>query len=298
MFQPTFRPIRILFPALLSLLLPVGGCSLSSENDELPAEDEQVQTVNTSALEEELQALQRRVEFLEDKLVPGKKVEPALPAPSAPSRPKSEPAAKKTASASPPAPSAPATPVPPVMPSGDMSADSGKPGALPSPYSPAPAQETAGLPLVSGTPSLPRVTESTPATPVPITPPTSAPAKTEQNAYDMALELYRTGRFAQAETAFRAFLEAYPNSRLTPNALYWRGETFYSRGMFSDAIFAFKDVQARFPRHAKTPDSLLKTAMAYSKLGDKQNAELHLTVLREDWPKSEAATRAKQLGLF
>ena len=114
----------------------------------------------------------------------------------------------------------------------------------------------------------------------------------------MALGLYRTGRFAQAEAAFQAFLEAYPNSRLTPNALYWMGETFYSRGMFSDAIFAFKDVQARFPRHAKTPDSLLKTALAYSRLGDRQNAELHLTVLKEDWPKSEAVARAKQMGLF
>lgn len=142
------------------------------------------------------------------------------------------------------------------------------------------------------------MSESTPATPVPNSRPASSPAQTEKNAYNMALGLYRTGRFAQAEAAFQAFLEAYPNSSLTPNALYWKGETYYSRGMFSDAIFAFKDVQARFPRHGKTPDSLLKTAMAYDKLGDKQNAELHLTVLKEDWPNSEATARAKQLGLI
>jgi TolA-binding protein len=82
-----------------------------------------------------------------------------------------------------------------------------------------------------------------------------------------------------------------------PNALYWKGETHYARQQYNEAIFAFKDVQTRFPRDAKTPDSLLKTAMAYSRLGDEANASLHLTVLYEDWPNAEAIARARQMGL-
>lgn len=305
MFHFPFRPSIPRFPILLSLLLiHAGGCAFAPETS-APAEGEQAPvredtSALTSALEEELQDLQRRVEFLEDRLAPGKKIEPAPPARTtqpAPARPKATPAPPAASVQTP----APASPVP-------SPSATGQPGTLPAPYSPppsspGPAPETSpetGLPIVSstsGTP-LPRVAESTPATPVPNARPAAAPARTEQNAYDMALGLYRTGRFAQAEAAFQAFLESYPNSRLTANALYWKGETFYSRGMLSDAIFAFKDVQARFPRHPKTPDSLLKTAMAYAKLGDRQNAELHLTVLREDWPKSEAAAQAKKLGLF
>ena len=144
---------------------------------------------------------------------------------------------------------------------------------------------------------LPRLTESTPATPAPAAAPSRAPARPEQNAYDAALQMYRTGRYAESEAAFQAFLEVYPNSRLVPNALYWKGETYYSRGRYPDAIFAFKDVQARFPRDAKTPDSLLKTAMAYQKMGDADNASLHLAVLFEDWPKAEATQRARRMGL-
>ncbi len=124
-----------------------------------------------------------------------------------------------------------------------------------------------------------------------------APTNPEQKAYDMGLQLYRTGRFAEAEAAFTAFMQTYPQSRLVPNALYWKGETHYARRQYTDAIFAFKDVQTRYPRDNKTPDSLLKTAMAYQKLGDVGNASLHLTVLFEDWPKSEAAQRARQMGL-
>lgn len=289
MFQPLFRTVSPLFPALFILLLPAGGCSLLSGGGEIPEEETQPRPASDSVMEEELQDLRRRVEFLENKLVSGSPGSPQSAVQPAPAKPKSAPASKPAPPA--PAPSVPVSPAPsPDVPA----AGTGTPGALPSPYSPAPEN---GVPIVPVSP-LPPVSESTPATPVPSARPSTAPVRTEQNAYDMALGLYRTGRFAQAETAFRAFLEAYPNSRLTPNALYWMGETFYSRGMFSDAIFAFKDVQARFPRHAKTPDSLLKTALAYSKLGDSQNAGLHLAVLKEDWPKSEAATRAKQLGLF
>ena len=291
MFQPPFRTVSPLFPVLLILLLPAGGCSLWPGSGEIPEEETQPRPVPDSVMEEELQDLRRRVEVLENKLVPGSPVPPPPPGKPAPAKPQSAPVPKPAAPASAPstpASSAPASPAPsPDVPA----AGTGAPGALPSPFSPAPENAVPASPL-------PAVSESTPVTPVPSARPSAAPARTEQNAYDMALGLYRTGRFAQAEKAFQAFLEAYPNSRLTPNALYWIGETFYSRGMFSDAIFAFKDVQARFPRHGKTPDSLLKTALAYAKLGDSQNAELHLAVLKEDWPKSEAATRAKQLGLF
>ena len=143
----------------------------------------------------------------------------------------------------------------------------------------------------------PRLSESTPSTPTPAAAPSKAPARPEQNAYDAALQLYRTGHYAEADAAFQAFLEVYPNSRLVPNALYWKGETLYARGRYTDAIFAFKDVQTRFPQDAKTPDSLLKTAMAYQKLGDATNTSLHLAVLYEDWPKAEATQRAQRMGL-
>lgn len=168
---------------------------------------------------------------------------------------------------------------------------SGAAGGLPT----AQATTAAMPPQSAGT--MPRVSESTPWPATPPSAPTAAPVQTEKNAYNTALQFYRTGRFAEAEAAFQAFLEVYPNSGLVANALYWKGETFYSRSRFPDAIFSFKDVQTRFPNHLKTPDSLLKTAMAYGKLGDKANESLHLTVLFEDWPQAEATKRAQKMGL-
>lgn len=124
-----------------------------------------------------------------------------------------------------------------------------------------------------------------------------SPPVTEQSTYDTALRFYQSGRFKDAEAGFNKFLKEFPKSKLVANALYWRGESYYARSDFRNAIFAFKDVQARYPQHSKTPDSLLKTAMAYDKLGDKENAALHLVVLFEDWPQSEASRRAEKMGL-
>ena len=135
----------------------------------------------------------------------------------------------------------------------------------------------------------PKVVKQTPAkTPSPVqkTKNTKTPS-----SYDAAMALYKNGKYKEAEQAFDAFLKANPEGVLAPNALYWKGETLYARANYPQAIFAFKEVQTRYPKHAKAPDSLLKTAMSYAKLGDTENANLHYIVLEEDFPTSPAAKR-------
>ncbi len=117
------------------------------------------------------------------------------------------------------------------------------------------------------------------------------------NAYKVALNLYRTGKYKEAKEAFRLFLKNFPSSSYVVNALYWLGECDYAQHDYTNAIFGFKDVLARFPQSTKTADALLKTALAYGKLGDNSNAALHVSVLYEDWPNSEASRLAKKLNL-
>lgn len=119
----------------------------------------------------------------------------------------------------------------------------------------------------------------------------------ERRAYNQALEMLRKKNYAQAESMFDAFIAAYPNSKLMPNALYWKAETLYSRGKYAEAIFIFKDVTARYSKHPKGADALLKTGMSYGHLGDTENAKLHYRVLYEDYPHSGAARQGKKLGL-
>lgn len=121
-------------------------------------------------------------------------------------------------------------------------------------------------------------------------------ALSSKDLYNRAYGLYQQRQYAAAEKVFDEFLQKFPHDVLSPNALYWKGETLYARAIYPQAIFAFKEVQTRYPKHPKTADSLLKTAMCYARLGDTENASLHYLVLLEDWPNSEAARKAKAMG--
>lgn len=126
--------------------------------------------------------------------------------------------------------------------------------------------------------------------------PEPKPAKgvSDKVAYESALNLLQRGKTDEARVRFEGFLGDYPNSSLVPNALYWKGEALYAQRRYADAIVAFKEVTARFPKHHKAADSLLKTALAYKQLGDDENVRFHLKALREDHPDSTAAKLARQ----
>lgn len=119
----------------------------------------------------------------------------------------------------------------------------------------------------------------------------AAPVKGEDAAYKAALALATSGRSAAAQAKFQEFLQTYPSSRYAPNAHYWIGECLYAQRRYADALLQFKEVTARYPRHHKSADALLKAGMTYNRLGDKENASLQYKALMADFPKSEAARR-------
>lgn len=158
---------------------------------------------------------------------------------------------------------------------------------------PPPANTSQTVPPPTVVPFSPGSTGGAPAT-------ATAPkmATGEQAAYDQALSLYHQKRFSEGEKAFSAFIEAHPSSKLLPNALYWRAECLYARGLFADAVFGFKEVISRFAKHPKAADALLKAAMSYARLKDQDNVALHLAILKEDFPNSAALQRARELKLL
>ncbi len=120
---------------------------------------------------------------------------------------------------------------------------------------------------------------------------------TEKQAYDEALRFYQIGKYQDAHRAFLAFRESYPNTKYASNAIYWSGEAYYAQEKYSQAILQFKDLLTRFPQDPKVPDALLKIALSYQKLNDPSSANIHATVLYQDWPNSDAAKKAPRFNL-
>ncbi len=125
-----------------------------------------------------------------------------------------------------------------------------------------------------------------------------APAsQSEQAAYNAALSAARSGRAAEGIKKFQDFLQKYPNGRYAANAEYWIGECLYAQGKYKEALSEFQGVNNSFPSHHKNADALLKAGMTMSKMGDKEGANEKFRTLLDKFPNSDAARRARAMGV-
>lgn len=90
--------------------------------------------------------------------------------------------------------------------------------------------------------------------------------------YNAGYQLVLNGDYAEAETAFRSFLAAYPGNALAVDARFWMAESMLSRGMYREAASEFYDAYIANPNHEKAPDMLLKLGISMAALGQIESA--------------------------
>lgn len=122
----------------------------------------------------------------------------------------------------------------------------------------------------------------------------STEAPSIEDAYKDAYETYQKGDYPAAREKFQRYLDAFPNSKYSENAIYWIGESYYSEKNYERAIVEFDDVVKKYPDGAKAPAALLKQGMAFSSLGDKKSANAIFKKVTEKYPKSEQADAARK----
>lgn len=116
----------------------------------------------------------------------------------------------------------------------------------------------------------------------------------EKSDYDGALAVFRTGKFADAVTAFQAFVQKYPQSGYLPSARFWLGNAQYATRDYKSAIDNFKALLAAAPDHARAPEAALSIANCQVELKATAAARKTLEDLIRVYPQSEAASAAKE----
>jgi tol-pal system protein YbgF len=176
----------------------------------------------------------------------------------------------------------------------------GQPGA-------APVKPLAAAPVARPSVPSPEVAEAlaeAAAAPGKMTGASSAPAPkaavapvppTGKGLYDQGMNLVRAEKSEEGRKILQEFLQTDPGSALVPNAIYWIGESHFVDKNYAQAILTFKDVTRRFPKHHKAAAALLKIAMCYKQMGEKDNATLYLRALLREHPKSEPAPAARKM---
>jgi tol-pal system protein YbgF len=121
-----------------------------------------------------------------------------------------------------------------------------------------------------------------------------------QEVYNTAYSDYLKGNFDLALEGFKVYRDAFPDSPLADNALYWIGECLFSQKKFDPAIEEFNDLILNYSRSDKIAASYLKKGLAQAELGRKDEAMVTLKLLMGKYPMEEesriAQEKIKELG--
>ncbi len=112
--------------------------------------------------------------------------------------------------------------------------------------------------------------------------------------YNGAYEDYLRGSFDLAIQGFREYLKRYPSTDLADNAMYWVGESQYSKKQFKDAVETFTELLNTYKTSDKAAAALLKKGLAYLELNDRSQAVINLQYVLYEHPGTEEAELAKK----
>jgi len=121
-----------------------------------------------------------------------------------------------------------------------------------------------------------------------------APAVGDAEAYQAAFDLLKQGDYAEAKTAFAAFLATYADSPMRGNAQYWLAETHYVSTEFETALTEFQKVIRDYPTTRKVPDAWLKIGYCNYELKRWNDARVALRTVVTRYADSTAARLAEQ----
>jgi len=169
-------------------------------------------------------------------------------------------------------------------------------GSPPQPAAGAEAKEGVSAEKKGGEEKKPSPLEKKAAPPNP-----AATTLSPQEVYNAAYADYLKGNFDLAIEGFKVYRDAFPDSPLADNALYWIGECLFSQRKFDPAIEEFNGLILNYAQSDKIAASYLKKGLALAELGRKDEALVTLKLLIGKYPMDEesriAQEKIKELGM-
>ena len=109
--------------------------------------------------------------------------------------------------------------------------------------------------------------------------------KNPEEIYQRAYNMLSKGEYEAAEAAFTSFIKEYPENKLSSNAYYWLGETFYVRKNYQLAAYNFAAGYKKFPQGSKAADQLLKLGISLYSLEKQSESCATFKKLIKEFPE-------------
>lgn len=135
--------------------------------------------------------------------------------------------------------------------------------------------------------------------PEPSGPPAAAPRPSTgrpapADLYNQALGDYQRGRFDLARQGFEEYVETYPGTDLSDDALFWAAECWSAQKNPKKALETYDRLLKGYPQTDKASSAHLRKGLAHLELGEKAQAIVQLQFVVHEYPTSDEAKSARQ----
>lgn len=124
--------------------------------------------------------------------------------------------------------------------------------------------------------------------------PAAGAASSPEELYRSAYEDYMRGNYDLAAQGFRDYMERWPDTELTDNALYWIGECYDAQNEPQQALDVFTQVLDEYPTSDKAAAAQLKKGLLYLKMNDQAQGVVHLQYVVYEYPGTREADLARE----
>ena len=119
------------------------------------------------------------------------------------------------------------------------------------------------------------------------------PQFTEDQYYDQGFDFLKQSKYEEAIDTFNTQIGAYPTGDLADDAHYWIAEAYFISRKPAQAKPHLRSIIDNYPRSARLPDAMLKTAYIEQDMGNMIEARIMLQEIVARHPSSNAAIAAR-----
>lgn len=135
------------------------------------------------------------------------------------------------------------------------------------------------------------IVDKKPASPVPVTAPTVVEPSLDN--FSKAQKLYDSAKYKEALQLFEQ-IAGDTSASNSVDARFMIGECLFEQKEYDKAIMQYQNIISQHADHAKSPAAMLKQAMAFEKLSDKDTAKVIYKKLLKKHSSSLEATKAQE----
>ncbi len=109
--------------------------------------------------------------------------------------------------------------------------------------------------------------------------------------FNAALQAFQVGQYQQAEDGFKTFMAGNVGHRLTPDAIFYIGETYFQRSRAREAAEQYLKVTTDYSKSSRAPESMVRLGQALAALGNSEQACATFAELGKRYPNATQSVK-------